>query len=91
MDRYGNGQGKEGYVKRPRVWRVGWARKAGYSRKEKVVETGGTVSLGIEKKEIEDGKTEDEGEGDELKTLLGLGTMPIETGPPKIGIATALP
>jgi hypothetical protein len=87
VDRYGNGQGKEGYVKRPRVWRVGWARKAGYSRKEKGVETEEAVSLGNEKKEIEDRKTE----GDELKTLLGLGTMPVETGPPKTGITTALP
>ena len=85
MDRYGNGLGKEGYVKRERVWRV--STKPESWSVNKVVN--GEI-LEAEKKEVEEVKTEEKEEKDELKELLGLDTMPIETEP-KTGISGALP
>jgi len=43
-------------------------------------------------KEMTEEMTEEKAEnGDKLKELLGLGPTPIETGPPKTGVAAALP
>jgi hypothetical protein len=87
VDRYGNGKGRDGHVKRERVWRVGRAPRGGWGKEEEVgVHEGASLAGKIE------GKTGEKREGrDDLKELLGLDTMPVETGPPKTGVAAASP
>ena len=81
VDRYGNGSGREGYVRKERVWKVSTKPRGRWVAKGKQE----TV-----KEKLEVGEKEAEGR-DGVKELLGLDTTPIETGPPKAGVAAALP
>jgi len=82
VDRYENGSGREGYMKRERVWRISTKPKEGYGPKGKSVE-----EAKVEEKLKVGEKVE---ERDELKELLGLDLTPRETGPPKTGVAALL-
>jgi hypothetical protein len=82
VDRFGNGREKEGYVKRKRIWRVSMKPRVRLVKKEVAKEVA---------KEITEEMTEKAENGDKLKELLGLGPTLIETGPPKTGVAAALP
>jgi len=79
VDRYGNGKGKAGYVKRERIWKV--ARPKGTSGK-KTKEGHKEAGSGSQEKtdSMEGGD-----EGHELKELES-----IETGPQNAGLTAAL-
>ncbi|KIM81714.1 hypothetical protein PILCRDRAFT_821064 [Piloderma croceum F 1598] len=80
VDRFGNGRGKEGYVKRQGVWRISMRPKVQLVKKKEMA------------KEMTEEMTEEKAEnGDKLMEMLGLSPTPIETGPPKTGVAAALP
>jgi len=89
VDKHGNGKGKEGYVERERVWKVGRKPKVGWAARKEVKTKGLEKGEEGQKQESTEVRT---AEGhDELRGLLGLGLMPIETGPQKSGVAVALP
>ena len=79
VDMYGNGNGKEGYVKKKTVQRISTKPKGGHRPKGKAAEDEKANPVVV----VE--------ERDKLKDLLGLDLTPAETGPPKTGIASALP
>lgn len=74
MDRFGNGRGKEGYVKRKRVWRISTRPKFQLGKKVQPVKREENA------KELTEEMTEENVEqGDELMEVLGLDPTPIET------------
>jgi len=70
VDRFGNGRGKEGYVKRKGALRISMKPKVQLVKKGEMVEE--TTKETTEKAE----------KGDKLEELLGFGPTPPETEPP---------